>query len=164
MDTNKTLSHIDREGRAVMVDVGDKATTKRVAIAAARVVFPTEIYQQLIEAKGNTKKGSIIDTARIAGIMAAKNTSNMIPLCHPLPLDKIAVDITYEHEKNALKIESLAQVHHKTGVEMEALTAASVAALTIYDMCKALSHEILITDIRLLSKSGGKHDYMYDKD
>ena len=144
------FTHLDRDGNAHMVDVGDKAVTRREATATARVRFPAEVYAALRASGGETRKGSITATAQIAGIMAAKQTANLIPLCHPLPLDKVALEFD---------IRATCRVTHKTGVEMEALTAASVAALTIYDMCKALSHDIIIESVRLQGKSGGKRDF-----
>lgn len=141
-----------------MVDVSDKQTTQRSATAQAIVRFPKSVFADLLNNSGKTAKGSIIDTAIIAGVMAAKKTHELIPFCHPLGLDNCRIDIQFA-DNNCIKITSTAKVTHKTGVEMEALTGASVAALTIYDMCKALSHDIIIEDIRLLHKSGGKSDY-----
>ena len=149
------FTHLDRDGNAHMVDVGDKSASRREAVASARVSFPADVYAALRESGGETRKGSITATAQIAGIMAAKQTANLIPLCHPLPLDKVALEFAYDDAACALDI----RVTHKTGVEMEARTAASVAALTIYDMCKALSHDIIIESVRLQGKSGGKRDF-----
>lgn len=153
------FSHLDAAGNAQMVDVGDKAVTRRTAKARASVIFPEPIYQQVRSQGGSTKKGVITDVAQLAGIMAAKKTSDIIPLCHPLPLDKVGLEFEYDDNQCALHIIAETRVSHKTGVEMEALTAASVAALTLYDMCKALSHDIVITDVRLLEKTGGKQAY-----
>lgn len=153
-----TFSHVDGDGRAQMVDVGDKAVTRRTARAQARVVFPPEVYAALRAVDGVTRKGSVTDVAHIAGIMAAKQTANLIPLCHPLPLDKVGLSFAYEDEACTLCIEAECRVAHKTGVEMEALTAAAVAALTVYDMTKAMSHEIVIASVRLVGKRGGKRD------
>lgn len=153
------LSHLDADGDIHMVDVGHKTVTTREAVAQGYVVFPEEIYAQIKAADGMTKKGSITQTAHIAGIMAAKRTHDLIPLCHPLPLDKVGLSFGYEDQLAAIKVTAKVRVTHKTGVEMEALTAVSVACLTIYDMTKALSHDIIINDMRLVTKTGGKSDY-----
>lgn len=153
------LSHLDADGYIHMVDVGHKTVTTREAVAQGYVVFPQEIYTQIKAADGMTKKGSITQTAHIAGIMAAKRTHDLIPLCHPLPLDKVGLSFDYEDQLAAIKVTATVRVTHKTGVEMEALTAVSVACLTIYDMTKALSHDIIINDMRLVTKTGGKSDY-----
>lgn len=158
MTLNKSLSHIDAQGLPTMVDVSDKSITQRSATAIARVIFPVEVFATLVDSAGRTAKGSIIDTAIIAGVMAAKKTHELIPFCHPLGLDNCKIDIQFS-DKNYIEITSTAKVTHKTGVEMEALTGASVAALTIYDMCKALSHEISIENIHLVNKTGGKSDF-----
>ena len=161
MSQNKTLSHIDAQGLPTMVDVSGKSITQRSATAMAKVVFPEDVFATLVDNAGRTAKGSIIDTAIIAGVMAAKKTHELIPFCHPLGLDNCKIDIQFT-EKNSIEITSTAKVTHKTGVEMEALTGASVAALTIYDMCKALSHEITIESIHLVNKTGGKSDFATD--
>ena len=153
------LSHLNADGDIHMVDVGHKTVTTREAVAQGYVIFPKDIYTEIKAADGLTKKGSITQTAHIAGIMAAKRTHDLIPLCHPLPLDKIGLSFEYKDEQSAIRVESTVRVTHKTGVEMEALTAVSVACLTIYDMTKALSHDIIINDIRLVTKTGGKSDY-----
>ena len=153
------ISHLDADGDIHMVDVGHKTVTTREAVAQGYVVFPEDIYSEIKAADGMTKKGSITQTAHIAGIMAAKRTHDLIPLCHPLPLDKVGLSFSYEDEEHAIKVTSTVRVTHKTGVEMEALTAVSVACLTIYDMTKALSHDIIINDMRLVTKTGGKSDY-----
>lgn len=141
-----------------MVDVGDKRATPRTAIAEAVVEFPPDIYAA-IQAEGQqSEKGPVIDTAIIAGVMAGKRTHELIPFCHPLPLDSCDIDIVADDRSHSMVITAQTRVTHKTGVEMEALTAASVAALTIYDMCKALSHDIVVRDVRLLRKTGGKSD------
>lgn len=141
-----------------MVDVGAKAATRREAIAQAVVKLPPEVYALLKDGEILGKKGPVFQTAILAGIMAAKKTSDLIPLCHPLPLEvcKVAIEVNAAHEA---VIRCRVSCHHKTGVEMEALTGASVAALTLYDMCKALSHHMVIGEIRLLEKTGGKSDY-----
>ena len=156
------LSHIDQQGKSRMVDVGEKAITRRVAVAQTKVMFPAKVYQQLQQTQLTSAKGSIVDTANIAGIMAAKRTADLIPMCHPLPIDFCKLDFTQVDEDCSLLIQAEVRVNHKTGVEMEALTAASVAALTVYDMCKALSHDIRINDLQLVNKTGGKSDFKTD--
>jgi cyclic pyranopterin phosphate synthase len=155
------LSHIDEHNRPTMVDVGDKTATERTAHAEARVELPPEVLAELADGEIATKKGPVFATAIIAGVMAAKKTHELIPFCHPLGLEscKIAIDV----EGAQAVIDCRCKVHHKTGVEMEALTGASVAALTIYDMCKALSHDIVIGPTRLMSKTGGKKDFVRDE-
>ena len=148
------LSHIDDQGEARMVDVGDKADSPRIAVADGRVTMKPETLA-LIQA-GNIKKGDVLATARIAGIMAAKRTSDLVPLCHPLPLTSVKVELTLDDTLPGIKIRATAKVTGKTGVEMEALTAVSVAALTIYDMAKAVDREMEIGEIKLIHKSGGK--------
>ncbi|NCN85926.1 MAG: cyclic pyranopterin monophosphate synthase MoaC [Sphingomonadales bacterium] len=146
------LTHIDGDGAAHMVDVGDKADTVREAHAEGRIAMKLELLEAI---KANAmKKGDVLATARIAGIMAAKKTSDLIPLCHPLALTKVAVDFAFLDD--GIKVSSMARLTGKTGVEMEALTACSVALLTIYDMSKAMQKDMVIRDIKLLSKSGGK--------
>lgn len=154
------LSHIDEAGAAHMVDVGNKAATHRVAIAEAFVEMKRETLQ-LIQA-GDLPKGDVLGTARLAGIMAAKKTSDLIPLCHPLPITSVKVEIEPASD-TSLRIESYVKVTGQTGVEMEALTAASVAALTIYDMAKAADKAIRIEGLRLLRKEGGKSG-LYEAD
>jgi cyclic pyranopterin monophosphate synthase len=151
------LTHVDKANRPTMVDVGDKAVTTRTASARARIVFPADAIVQSGEVL-RTKKGPVFETAIIAGVMAAKRTHELIPFCHPLPLEDCKIDIAWG-APNEVVIECSVRATHKTGVEMEALTGASIAALTIYDMCKALTHEIEIRDVALLSKTGGKRDY-----
>src|SRR5678816_2228895 len=148
------LTHTDLEGRARMVDVGDKAETDRVAVAGARVVMRPETLARI--KAGDVAKGDVLAVARIAGIMAAKRTPELIPLCHPLALTSVAVDLVCIPEKSAVEITATCRLKGRTGVEMEALTAVSVAALTIYDMCKAIDRAMVVTDLRLLRKSGGK--------
>jgi len=148
------LSHVDSEGRARMVDVSEKDETDRVAVGCARVVMRPETLARI--QAGEIAKGDVLATARIAGIMAAKRTAELIPLCHPLALTSVAVDLACVPEKSAVEITATCRLKGRTGVEMEALTAASVAALTIYDMCKAIDRGMIVTDLRLLKKSGGK--------
>jgi cyclic pyranopterin phosphate synthase len=152
------LTHLDERNRPTMVDVGAKAVSHRVATAEARVRFPPNVAEALRKSGHRTKKGPVFDTAIISGVMAAKRTHDLIPFCHPLPLDNCAIEIDDTHN-GEIVIRCQASVHHKTGVEMEALTGATVAALTIYDMCKALSHDIEITSVRLVEKTGGKRDF-----
>lgn len=149
------LTHLDKDGHPQMVDIGSKETTTRIAKAQATILFPKTVYDELILSEGKTKKGSIIDTAIIAGTMAAKKTHELIPFCHSLPIDHCRFHCEYT-DHNQLLIQAEIKTYHKTGVEMEALTAVTVAALTVYDMCKALSHNIIIQEIRLLLKEGGK--------
>jgi indole-3-glycerol phosphate synthase len=148
------LTHTDLEGRARMVDVGGKDETERVAVAGARVVMRPETLARI--QAGDIAKGDVLAVARIAGIMAAKRTAELIPLCHPLALTSVAVELTCSPERLAVEITATCRLRGRTGVEMEALTAASVAALTIYDMCKAIDRGMIVTDLRLLKKSGGK--------
>jgi len=148
------LSHISKSGKADMVDVGGKAETERVAVAEGSVRMAPETL--VLVREGNAKKGDVIATARIAGIMAAKQTASLIPLCHPLMLTKVSVDIEELADGSGLRVEASTRLTGKTGVEMEALTAVSVACLTIYDMAKAADKGMEITGIRLLSKTGGK--------
>lgn len=151
---SKTLTHLDAAGTANMVDVGDKAVTSREAVCEGRVVMAAQTLRLIRE--GLAKKGDVIATARIAGIMAAKKTHELIPLCHPLLLTKVSVDITPDDDLPGLHVKALARVSGQTGVEMEALTAVSIACLTIYDMAKAVDRGMVIEGIRLLEKSGGK--------
>ncbi|WP_419729352.1 cyclic pyranopterin monophosphate synthase MoaC [Lichenicola sp.] len=147
------LTHLDAEGRAVMVDVSDKPVTRREARAAARVMMQPETLQQIL--RGDTKKGDVFAAARIAGIMASKRTSDLIPLCHPLPISSVSVEMAPNVEGAGVEIEATVRTTGQTGVEMEALVAASVAALTIYDMCKGMDRGMRIEAIRVLHKSGG---------
>ena len=155
------LSHVDEHNRPTMVDVGDKTPTERTAHAQTRVKLPPAVMAELDSGEISTKKGPVFATAIIAGVMAAKKTHELIPFCHPLGLE--SCKITVEVAGNEAVIDCRCKVHHKTGVEMEALTGASVAALTIYDMCKALSHDIVIGNTRLMSKTGGKQDFARDE-
>jgi cyclic pyranopterin phosphate synthase len=149
-----TLTHLDSSGEANMVDVGAKAETERLAVAEGTVTMRPETLQLILA--GDAKKGDVIGTARIAGIMAAKRTHELIPLCHPLFLTKVSVDIRPDDALPGLRVTTTAHVTGKTGVEMEALTAASVACLTIYDMAKAIDRGMVLGGIRLIEKSGGK--------
>jgi cyclic pyranopterin monophosphate synthase len=148
------FTHFDKEGKAQMVDVSDKAETERVATAKGSVIMqPTTLA--LIK-EGGVKKGDVLSVARLAGIMGAKKTPDLIPLCHPLALTSVQVDLTLDEARNAVDITATCKLTGKTGVEMEALTAVSIAALTVYDMCKAVDKDMQIVDIRLTHKSGGK--------
>jgi len=152
-----TFTHLDAERRPTMVDVSGKSATRRTAVAEVRVLFPPAVAAALRESGLRSSKGPIFDTAIVAGVMGAKRTHELIPFCHPLGIEncRIAIDM----EGDCALIRCTVSVHHKTGVEMEALTGASVAALTVYDMCKALSHDIVISDLRLIAKEGGKSLY-----
>src|SRR5690242_20421546 len=153
----KKLSHLDSSNRPRMVDVGGKDVTARSATAQALVRFPPEAARALREGGMRAKKGPVIDTAIIAGTLAAKRTHELIPFCHPLMIERCALSAEFISDTE-LAIRCEVAVSNKTGVEMEALTGASVAALTVYDMCKALSHEIVIAEVKLLQKSGGKRE------
>jgi len=154
----KKFTHLDKEDNPTMVDVGDKDVTVRVAVARALMSVEEEILGQLENNDIQTKKGPIFQTAILAGIMATKKTSDLIPLCHPLAINKATVNI-HINENRKVEIDCTVKVTGKTGVEMEALTGASVAALTIYDMCKGFSHNIIIEEIKLMKKTGGKSDF-----
>jgi molybdenum cofactor biosynthesis protein MoaC len=156
----RQLTHVDSTGRATMVNVGHKPATSRTATAGAKVFLGLDVFTLVQQNK--LKKGDVMTIAQLAGIMAAKQTANLIPLCHPIPLTKIDVNLTLDESNHGIDIAAVACTVGQTGVEMEALTAASVAALTVYDMCKAASKGVVISDIKLLSKSGGKSgDYDY---
>ncbi len=154
------LSHIDEHNRPTMVDVSDKIATQRTAHARAVIHLPATVVDELDGDEISTRKGPVFATAIIAGVMAAKRTHELIPFCHPLGLENCRITIGVSNSDAV--IDCHCKVHHKTGVEMEALTGASVAALTVYDMCKALSHDIVIGETRLISKTGGKKDFQYD--
>jgi len=152
--TEKKLTHIDSKGKAAMVDVGGKASTLRKAAANGAVYMEKDTIKLI--SSNRIAKGNVFETARLAGIMAAKKTAELIPLCHQLNLTSVSVEFKIDDKKNKVAIEAIAQCRGQTGVEMEALTAASVAALTIYDMCKAIDRAMIISDIKLMEKSGGK--------
>ena len=151
------LTHLDAANRPTMVDVGAKAVTRREAVAEALIKLPANVARELAATGHRTKKGPVFDTAIIAGTLAVKRTHELIPFCHPLPVDHVSIDVL--PRRGGLRITCKVAVEHRTGVEMEALTGASVAALTIYDMCKALSHDIVIEQVRLMAKRGGKRDF-----
>jgi cyclic pyranopterin monophosphate synthase len=152
--SENSLTHLNAEGEARMVDVSDKLITRRSATAEALVKMSLATLQQI--ASGNAPKGDVLATVRVAGIMAAKQTANLIPLCHPLPISKVSIDLQADQSLPGYRIQATVSIEGKTGVEMEALTAATVAALTLYDMAKAIEKSIEIGSIRLLSKTGGK--------
>jgi cyclic pyranopterin phosphate synthase len=154
----KQLSHLDADGNPAMVDVSAKQTTARAATAECRVRFPAAVAEQLQASGLRSAKGGIVETAVIAGTLAVKRTHELIPFCHPLPIDAVRIDIAW-HDTRSLRIECTVKTVHRTGVEMEALTGATVAALTVYDMCKALSHAIVLGPAKLLGKRGGKRDF-----
>ncbi|MGB9698776.1 MAG: cyclic pyranopterin monophosphate synthase MoaC [Thermodesulfobacteriota bacterium] len=148
------LSHFDEEGRARMVDVGDKPITQREAVASGRVIMKPETLKRIKDKE--VEKGDVFAVARVAGIMAAKKTSDLIPMCHPLAIENVEIEFQEDKEKSEVVIHTKVKYTGKTGVEMEALVATAAAALTIYDMCKAIDRGMIISDIKLLKKSGGK--------
>ena len=154
----RRLTHLDERNRPTMVDVGEKAVTRREAVAEARVRLPRAVATELRRTGHRTRKGPVFDTAIVAGVMAAKRTHELIPFCHPLGLENCSIEIE-DLRGGEIRVRCRVAVHHRTGVEMEALTGATVAALTIYDMCKALSHDIEICAVRLIEKSGGQRDF-----
>ena len=158
MKRTKTLTHLDEADRPTMVDVSAKAITARQALAECRVKFPAPVAVQLHASGLRSAKGGIVDTAIIAGTLAVKRTHELIPFCHPLPIDGIRFAIDW-HGERELRIECAVKTVYRTGVEMEALTGATVAALTVYDMCKALSHAIVLGPAKLVGKRGGKRDF-----
>lgn len=152
------FSHLNKKGLPAMVNVSEKKISKRTATATSIVCIPVEVLEKLNNDEMQTKKGSVFQTAIIAGIMAAKKTGELIPLCHPLGLQNCTINI-YINRQNEVVIDCTASIEAKTGVEMEALVGASVAALTVYDMCKSLSHDIVIKETKLIQKTGGKRDF-----
>jgi len=149
------FTHFNEQGRAKMVDVGEKAPTRRSATAAARVLVNPETFQLI--RSGGMKKGDVLTVAQVAGVMGAKRTPDLIPMCHPILMDGIDLRLRLDERRCSVEIEATVSCDGRTGVEMEALTAVSTAALTVYDMCKAVQKDMVITDIRLLKKSGGVH-------
>jgi cyclic pyranopterin monophosphate synthase len=149
-----SFTHLDEQGHVRMVDVSQKPPTERTAVARGKISMTPETFAMI--ADGKIKKGNVLETARIAGIMAAKKTSDLIPMCHPIAITHAAVDFTPDEKSHAIIIRAEVRILDRTGVEMEALTAVSVAALTIYDMCKSSDREMVISDITLMEKSGGK--------
>ena len=154
----KKLTHIDPAGRPAMVDVSAKPVTARAATAECRVRLPVDVAVQLRSSGLKSAKGGIVETAIIAGTMAVKRTHELIPFCHPLHIDGCRISIDWNGDRD-LRIECMVKTSHRTGVEMEALTGATIAALTVYDMCKALSHRIVVGPAKLLGKRGGRHDF-----
>jgi cyclic pyranopterin phosphate synthase len=152
--SEQIFTHFDQKGNAVMVDVGVKAVTSRIALASGKITMNKKAYDAV--KTGRTSKGDVLGVARVAGIMAAKKVPDLIPLTHPLLVDKVNVDFIFHDENSMIEIRAMVGIHGKTGVEMEALTAVSVAALTVYDMCKAVDKTMVIGDICLLEKTGGK--------
>lgn len=156
------FTHFNEQGRARMVDVGEKPSSRRTAVAAGRVLINDETFELI--RSGGIKKGDVLTVAQIAGVMGAKRTFELIPMCHIVPLNGIDLELRLNEEKKSVEISATVSCDGKTGVEMEALTAVATAALTVYDMCKAVQRDIVITDIRLLGKSGGVHgDYTRDE-
>jgi cyclic pyranopterin phosphate synthase len=152
------LTHVDNEGHVSMVDVGSKPATRRTARARAIVVLPPQVMAHFLRGDIQSPKGAVFQTAIIAGIMGAKKTGELIPLCHPLGMDNCDITIQVANDSEVL-IDCTATITAKTGIEMEALTGAGIAALTIYDMCKAMSHDIVIREVKLMEKTGGKNDF-----
>lgn len=148
------FTHFDKDGKATMVDVSDKDVTERTATASGSVIMRSRTIRMIAE--GGVKKGDVLSVARLAGIMGAKRTADLIPLCHPLAVTSVAVDLTVDAARNAVDITATCKLKGRTGVEMEALTAVAVAALTVYDMCKAVDRGMRIADVRLVHKAGGK--------
>lgn len=156
------FTHFNEQGRAKMVNVGEKVCSQRTAVAAARVVVNERTFSMI--QSGGVKKGDVLTIAQIAGIMGAKRTPDLIPMCHPVLLDGVDMELTLDENRFSVEIRATVSCAGKTGVEMEALTAASVAALTVYDMCKAVQKDMTITDLRLLTKTGGVHgDYLREE-
>ena len=156
------FTHFNEQGRARMVDVGEKPSSRRTAVAAGRVLVNDETFELI--RSGGIKQGDVLTVAQIAGVMGAKRTFELIPMCHIVPLNGIDLELRLDDEKKSVEITASVSCDGKTGVEMEALTAVSIAALTVYDMCKAMQRDMVITDIRLLGKSGGVHgDYTRDE-
>ena len=157
------FTHFNEQGRAKMVDVGDKPVSERVAVAASRVLVNEETFRLI--RTGGMKKGDVLTVAQIAGVMGAKRVPDLIPMCHPVLTNGIDLELSLNEERCSVEIRATVSCDGRTGVEMEALTAASVAALTVYDMCKAVQKDMVITDIRLLSKTGGVHgEYIRKED
>ena len=155
MQNQNDFTHFNEQGRAKMVDVGEKPPTRRTAVAGARVLVSPETFALI--RSGGMKKGDVLTVAQIAGVMGAKRTPDLIPMCHPILVDGIDLDLSLDEERCSVEIRASVSCDGRTGVEMEALTAASVAALTVYDMCKAVQKDMVITDIRLIDKTGGVH-------
>jgi len=151
------FNHLDKKNNPIMIDVGNKSITQRSAEAEGEIIFDNDTYKKIDNLK--SKKGSINNLAIVAGIMGAKETSKLIPLCHNIPIDSVNIDISKNPKKNSIRVKAIVRTSSKTGVEMEALTAVAVSCLTIYDMCKYLNKSIKIKNIRLIKKTGGKHEF-----
>lgn len=162
MQNQNDFTHFNEQGRAKMVDVGEKTVTKRTATAAARVLVSPETFDRI--KTGGMKKGDVLTVAQIAGVMGAKRTPDLIPMCHPIQITGIDLDLSLDETRHSVEIYATVSCTGKTGVEMEALTAASTAALTVYDMCKAVQKDIVISDIRLIDKTGGVHGDFHRED
>lgn len=162
MQNQNDFTHFNEQGRAKMVDVGEKAVTQRTATAAARVLVSPETFDRI--KTGGMKKGDVLTVAQIAGVMGAKRTPDLIPMCHPIQITGIDLDLSLDETRYSVEIYATVSCTGKTGVEMEALTAASTAALTVYDMCKAVQKDIVISDIRLTDKTGGVHGDFHRED
>ena len=162
MEQTKDFTHFNDEGRARMVDVGEKGITPRTAVAAGQVLLNRATFDLI--RSGGVKKGDVLTVAQVAGIMGAKRTPDIIPMCHPIPLNGVDLSLTLDESRLSVEITATVRVDGRTGVEMEALTAVSVAALTVYDMCKAVQKDMVISDIRLLKKTGGVHGDFERKD
>ncbi len=155
MTKSNNLSHVDENGKINMVDVSPKDVTERIAVASGKITMSKEAFS-LVENNSFNKKGDVVTTAKVAGIMAAKKTSELIPLCHPLLIDKVQIDLELDKDNNSVEVTGFVKCSGKTGIEMEALTGVSVALLTVYDMVKAVDKSMVISDIKLLEKKGGK--------
>ena len=162
MEQTKDFTHFNDEGRARMVDVGEKGITPRTAVAAGQVLLNRATFDLI--RSGGVKKGDVLTVAQVAGIMGAKRTPDIIPMCHPIPLNGVDLSLMLDESRLSVEITATVRVDGRTGVEMEALTAVSVAALTVYDMCKAVQKDMVISDIRLLKKTGGVHGDFERKD
>ena len=162
MQNGSDFTHFNNEGRARMVDVGQKSPTRRTAVAGARVLVSRETFELI--RSGGMKKGDVLTVAQVAGVMGAKRTPELIPMCHPILIDGVDLRLRLDEERCSVEIRATVSCDGRTGVEMEALTAVSTAALTVYDMCKAVQKDMVITDIRLLRKSGGVHGDFERKD
>ena len=162
MQNQNDFTHFNEQGRAKMVDVGEKPPTRRTAVAGARVLVSPETFALI--RSGGMKKGDVLTVAQIAGVMGAKRTPELIPMCHPVLVDGIDLDLSLDERRCSVEIRASVSCDGRTGVEMEALTAVSTAALTVYDMCKAVQKDMVISDIRLLSKSGGVHGDYFRED
>lgn len=162
MQNGNDFTHFNDQGRAKMVDVGEKQPSRRTAVAAARVLVSEETFELI--RSGGMKKGDVLTVAQVGGIMGAKRTPDLIPMCHPVAVDGIDLSLSLDAERHSVEIRASVSCDGRTGVEMEALTAASVAALTVYDMCKAVQKDMVITDLRLLEKTGGVHGDFHRED